>query len=136
MFIITYRSFTTPTKLFTKLMQRYPLSPPLSLSLHPSPFRSFSLRPSPLPISPFEKEERSKKRGEKIFDINRYNVVIPKLPPAITLAEYRKRSVLPIQLRVINVIKMWIETAFYGIPKETRREAEGRGRRQGQGGRV
>jgi len=60
---------------------------------------------------------RSFTTQHKLFKklIQRYNVVIPKLPPAISITEYHKRSVLPIQLRVINVFKQWTESAFYDM---------------------
>jgi len=43
--------------------------------------------------------------------IQRYNIKIPRLPRDISVKEYAQNTVLPIQLRVINTIKIWIDTA-------------------------
>eukprot|EP00004_Rigifila_ramosa_P019438 TRINITY_DN4931_c0_g1_i1.p1 TRINITY_DN4931_c0_g1~~TRINITY_DN4931_c0_g1_i1.p1 ORF type:complete len:1115 (+),score=338.09 TRINITY_DN4931_c0_g1_i1:272-3346(+) len=45
--------------------------------------------------------------------VQRYDVPIPRLPPNITEEEFRAKTILPIQLRVCNVLKTWIETSFF-----------------------
>eukprot|EP00002_Diphylleia_rotans_P040166 TRINITY_DN9475_c0_g2_i3.p1 TRINITY_DN9475_c0_g2~~TRINITY_DN9475_c0_g2_i3.p1 ORF type:complete len:766 (-),score=169.44 TRINITY_DN9475_c0_g2_i3:15-2312(-) len=65
-FIATYRSFSTPEKLFQKLVQRF---------------------------------------------------LVPKtrLPPNVDVDEYIKKFVSPIQMRVINVMKLWMEQCYMDI---------------------
>jgi len=63
-FITTYRSFTTPEKLFRKLRQRYAMK-------------------------------------------------VPHLPPSVSREEYHKLFVMPVQLRIINVLKQWMEMSFF-----------------------
>ena len=62
-FITAYRSFTTPARLFDKLMERY-------------------------------------------------EVRVPHLPPSVAPGEYHRLFVLPVQLRIINVLKQWMEASF------------------------
>eukprot|EP01113_Clastostelium_recurvatum_P022051 TRINITY_DN2622_c0_g1_i4.p1 TRINITY_DN2622_c0_g1~~TRINITY_DN2622_c0_g1_i4.p1 ORF type:complete len:1359 (+),score=409.19 TRINITY_DN2622_c0_g1_i4:97-4173(+) len=47
--------------------------------------------------------------------LQRYNIVVPKLPPAISATEYHKKSVLPIQLRAINVMRQWVDSSFFDL---------------------
>lgn len=49
---------------------------------------------------------------------SRYNVKIPKLPRGISHEEYYKSTVKPIKLRVVNVMRMWIETCFFDFDDE------------------
>jgi len=70
-FLATYRSFTTPAELLTKLIQRY-------------------------------------------------NVVIPRLPRDINMKEYAETTLIPIQLRVINTIKLWIESSPFDFDRTLR----------------
>ncbi|PRP78178.1 hypothetical protein PROFUN_11308 [Planoprotostelium fungivorum] len=70
-FLATYRSFTTPTELLTKLIQRY-------------------------------------------------NILIPRLPRDINMDEYAETTIIPIQLRVINTIKLWIESAPFDFDRALR----------------
>eukprot|EP01114_Cavostelium_apophysatum_P012167 TRINITY_DN269_c0_g2_i3.p1 TRINITY_DN269_c0_g2~~TRINITY_DN269_c0_g2_i3.p1 ORF type:complete len:1067 (+),score=282.01 TRINITY_DN269_c0_g2_i3:478-3201(+) len=43
----------------------------------------------------------------------RYSVKLPRLPLNITADEYVRKMVTPIQLRAINVMKMWMETSYF-----------------------
>ena len=45
--------------------------------------------------------------------MRRYNVQMPKLPRGVSAEEYERKHVTPIQLRVVNVLKMWLEQAFF-----------------------
>jgi hypothetical protein len=48
----------------------------------------------------------------------RYNAQIPKLPRGVSLEEYKQKTVKPIQLRVINIIKSWIDTSFFDFDQK------------------
>lgn len=63
-FLTTYRSFTTPHELFTKLIQLY-------------------------------------------------NARIPKLPRGVSFEEYKQTTIKPVQLRIINILKSWIDSSFF-----------------------
>ena len=43
----------------------------------------------------------------------RFNMDIPHLPPSVSPSEYRKLFILPVQLRVINVLRQWIDTSIF-----------------------
>ena len=45
----------------------------------------------------------------------RFNMDIPHLPPSVSPSEYRKLFILPVQLRVINVLRQWIDTSIFDI---------------------
>jgi len=48
----------------------------------------------------------------------RYNVKIPKLPRGVSLEEYKQKRITPIQLRVINVLKTWLDMAFLDFDRK------------------
>lgn len=45
----------------------------------------------------------------------RFNMDIPHLPPSVSPSEYRKLFILPVQLRVINVMRQWIDTSIFDM---------------------
>jgi hypothetical protein len=47
--------------------------------------------------------------------MNRYNLCIPKLPSGVSESEYRSKVIAPIQLRVVNVLKTWIEMSYFDM---------------------
>lgn len=44
-----------------------------------------------------------------------YNIKIPKLPRGVSYEEYKQKTTKPVQLRVINIIKSWIDTSFFDL---------------------
>jgi len=50
--------------------------------------------------------------------VQRYNVRIPKLPRGVSLDEFQQKYVKPIQVRVANVIKNWVDTSYFDIDKK------------------
>eukprot|EP01105_Mastigella_eilhardi_P017713 TRINITY_DN4084_c0_g1_i5.p1 TRINITY_DN4084_c0_g1~~TRINITY_DN4084_c0_g1_i5.p1 ORF type:complete len:1322 (+),score=230.17 TRINITY_DN4084_c0_g1_i5:3-3968(+) len=63
---------------------------------------------------------RSFTTPELLFEklLQRYHHRIPKLPPCVSPEEYRKHTVVPVQLRTINVMKHWLETSFFDFSDE------------------
>jgi hypothetical protein len=45
--------------------------------------------------------------------LQRYAMKVPHLPPSVSREEYHKLFVLPVQLRIINVVKQWMESSFF-----------------------
>ena len=43
---------------------------------------------------------------------------VPHLPPSISREEYKSKFVLPIQVRIINVLRRWMESSFYDFSDE------------------
>lgn len=50
--------------------------------------------------------------------VQRYNVRIPKLPRGVSLEEFQLKYVKPIQVRVANVIKNWLDTSYFDIDRK------------------
>eukprot|EP00002_Diphylleia_rotans_P026308 TRINITY_DN5235_c0_g1_i1.p1 TRINITY_DN5235_c0_g1~~TRINITY_DN5235_c0_g1_i1.p1 ORF type:complete len:1064 (+),score=174.50 TRINITY_DN5235_c0_g1_i1:133-3324(+) len=42
----------------------------------------------------------------------RFHVPLSKLPPTVSFEEYKQNTIRPIQIRVFNVLKAWIEKSF------------------------
>ncbi|KAH3743878.1 Ras guanine nucleotide exchange factor [Pelomyxa schiedti] len=47
--------------------------------------------------------------------LQRFKLVIPRLPPSVSVDEYIRHTVLPVQLRIINVLRQWVEISFFDI---------------------
>lgn len=45
----------------------------------------------------------------------RFNMDIPHLPPSVSPSEYHKLFIMPVQLRVINVLRRWIDTSIFDM---------------------
>eukprot|EP01119_Soliformovum_irregulare_P016088 TRINITY_DN4627_c0_g1_i1.p1 TRINITY_DN4627_c0_g1~~TRINITY_DN4627_c0_g1_i1.p1 ORF type:complete len:1122 (-),score=370.58 TRINITY_DN4627_c0_g1_i1:3-3107(-) len=55
----------------------------------------------------------------------RFNMKVPKLPNKVSTAEYFTSTIQPIQLRVIGVLKSWIESSFEDFDYVVMRKLEG-----------
>jgi enoyl reductase-like protein len=42
-----------------------------------------------------------------------YNAKIPKLPRGVSFEEYKQTTIKPVQLRIINILRSWIDSSFF-----------------------